>query len=78
MKLEIITPKGSTTINDVDSVSVPGSEGRFMVLTMHAPLLSTIKKGEIYYSQKEHRQTISTESGVIEVKDNVIRIITEQ
>ena len=32
---------------DVSSVQLPGSEGSFQILNNHAPIVSTLKKGEI-------------------------------
>ena len=73
MKLVIVTPQGSSTIDDVDKVTIPGSEGIFVALHGHAPLVSVIQ-GVIRCNQQE----IAIESGVVEVKDNIITIITER
>ena len=73
MKLVIVTPQNSSTIDNVDIVTLPGSEGKFTVLRRHAPLVSAISKGVIRYNQNE----IAMESGVVEVKDDIITVITE-
>ena len=73
MKLILITPQQTSTIDNVDIVTLPGSEGRFTVLRRHAPLVSAIKKGVIRYDQNK----IPVEKGVVEVKNNIIKVITE-
>ena len=73
MKLVIITPQNSSTIDEVDIVTLPGIEGAFTVLRNHAPLISAINKGDIRYNE----QKIPIEKGVVEVKDDTITVITD-
>ena len=47
MYLEIITPEQTLFKGEVDSVLFPGSLGDFQVLNNHAPIVSTLKKGEV-------------------------------
>ena len=74
MKLVIVTPQESSTMDEVDIVTIPGSEGSFTVLRNHAPLVSAIRKGVIRCNQKE----IATEGGVVKVENDVITVISEQ
>ena len=55
MTLEIITPEKKLFNGEVISVKLPGSTGEFEVLNNHAPIISTLNKGEIRIinSQKE-------------------------
>jgi len=73
MKLVMITPKERTIIDKVDKVTIPGTKGPFMVLRGHAPLVSSMQKGVV----KCDRQEIAIEGGIVEVKKEVITIITE-
>jgi len=73
MKLVITTPQDSSTIDEVDIVTLPGIEGAFTVLRNHAPLISAINKGDIRYNE----QKIPIEKGVVEVKDDTITVITD-
>jgi len=74
MKLVLITPLETSTIDNVNIVTLPGSKGRFTVLHQHAPLVSAIRKGVIRYDEN----TIAIDGGVVEVKDDLIKVITEQ
>lgn len=77
MKLSIITPQSVTT-KDADKVSLPGSQGSFMVLSGHAPLISTIAKGQIRYECQGEEQVVEVEGGLVEVNNDVVKIVVEQ
>ena len=47
MFLEIVSPEKTLFTGDVSSVQLPGSEGSFQILNNHAPIVSTLKKGEM-------------------------------
>jgi F-type H+-transporting ATPase subunit epsilon len=49
MVLEIITPEASLFKGEVNSVSLPGLDGVFQVLNNHAPIISSLKKGELSF-----------------------------
>ena len=51
MKLEILTPEKKLFTGEVYSVQVPGSSGRFQMLSKHAPIVSSIKKGVEYFDK---------------------------
>ena len=73
MKVIITTPEQSTTMEEVQKVTLPGSQGPFTVLRRHAPLISALRKGVVCCDQKE----VAVEAGVVRVKKDVITIITE-
>lgn len=47
MYLEILKPTGVIFQGEVSSVSLPGEVGRFHILENHAPLVSTLAKGDL-------------------------------
>ncbi len=47
MYLEIVSPEATLFSNDVDSVTVPGSDGEFQMLNNHAAIVSTLTEGTI-------------------------------
>ena len=47
MKLEILTPEKKLFSGEVISVQVPGSSGKFQMLNMHAPIVSSLDMGQI-------------------------------
>ncbi|MDR3236004.1 MAG: F0F1 ATP synthase subunit epsilon [Prevotellaceae bacterium] len=78
MKFQIITPNDIAVQEEVTQVSLPGAVGNFMVLHNHAPLISTLVKGKITYRTNEKTNETEIEQGVVEIKENVIRVFTEQ
>ena len=79
MNLEIITPEKKLFEGEIRSVSLPGSKGAFTVLHNHAPIISTLNKGQIKITNKQSETEIITiEGGIIEVKKNKIIILAEQ
>lgn len=78
MKLEVITPEKTLFEGDVHSVNVPGSKGAFSVLHNHAPIISTLVKGQIkIVTEKLKEENIPIEGGVIEVKKNKIIVLAD-
>jgi len=73
MKVVIITPEYTNSMEEVHKVSLPGSQAPFTVLCGHAPLISALRKGVIGCDQKE----IAIEAGVVRVKKDVVTIITD-
>lgn len=78
MQLEIITPDQKIFTGEVKLVKVPGSKGSFEILKNHAPIISTLDKGEIKIINLQDRITyFEITGGVIEVKQNNIIILAE-
>ncbi len=77
IQLEIVTPTGPVVSEAVDIVTAPGTDGDFGVLAGHAPLLSTIKIGNLEYKNDNQTQTIMVNGGFCEVSNNKITFLVE-
>ena len=78
MILEIITPETQLFNGEVTSVKFPGSNGGFEILNNHAPIISTLIKGEIKVTtSNKDIQKFDINSGVIEMADNKIIVLAE-
>ncbi len=78
MKLEIITPDKSVYTGEVSLVQLPGIDGSFEILNMHAPLISVLKKGKIKIKDDQNKeQFFEVNGGVIEVLKNKVLILAE-
>jgi len=76
VKLEIITPEKKLFDGKVKLVQVPGTKGSFEVLKNHAPVISTLTKGSIkVITDRDKQEFIDINSGIIEVKANIITIL---
>jgi F-type H+-transporting ATPase subunit epsilon len=47
LKFDLVSPERLLISDEVESVVVPGGEGYFTVLARHAPLMSTLKPGQL-------------------------------
>ena len=56
MFLEIVTPDEKVFEGEVNSATFPGSDGSFQVLNGHAPLVTTLGKGDIKYLQEKKEE----------------------
>ena len=77
MKIRIITPSELLFEGDVESVTLPGTLGSFMVLNNHAPIISSLESGKVVVRTQEDSQDYPLSSGFVEVKDNVVIICIE-
>lgn len=78
MKLEIITPVKKLFDGEIKSIIVPGTKGVFMVLHNHAPIISTLEKGQIKIETGNNQtEIIDIEGGMIEVQRNKIIVLAD-
>lgn len=78
MFLEIITPEKKVFSGDVKLIKVPGSKGDFEILTKHAPIISTLVKGEIKIVDSAEQTTfVKIGGGVLESQDDKIIVLAE-
>ena len=78
MTLEIITPEKELFNGEVDSVKLPGTNGEFEILNNHAPIISSLKKGEIIYKENSKDNTLAVNGGIVEVLDNKVSALIEK
>ena len=76
--LEVFTPDGVIFSDKVASVTLPGTKGVFSVLKNHAPIISSLTKGNIIYKIDDEPFKIEANGGFVEVKDNVVTVCLER
>lgn len=92
MFLEIVTPEASIFRGEVESVTVPGTEGEFQMLQNHAPIVSLLQEGnikikgdfniaeaysEMFTNGDDQSKILAIQSGTIELKDNKMIILVD-
>lgn len=78
MKLKIITPAQLILDQEVDSVTLPGSEGQMTILPTHAALVATLKEGEMYYRTGEKvSDKARLDGGFVEVLKDQVTVMTK-
>lgn len=78
MLLEIITPEKKVFQGEVNSVQLPGTNGKFEVLNNHAPIISTLTKGDVRVIDSNNKtELFEINGGVIEMQNNKIIVLAE-
>ena len=77
MHLEILSPSNKVFEGEVSSVTFPGSEGSFGILKDHAPLIATLKEGQIEWIINNKKETVEIKGGVVEVLKNKISVLVK-
>jgi len=79
MTVEIITPEKKLFEGETSMVKVPGSKGSFQMLNMHAPIVSTLEKGDVVIREMSGNELkFSVNGGLVECKNNKIVILVEE
>lgn len=79
LHFELVTPERLVRSEDVYMVTVPGSEGDFAVLEGHAPLMSTIRDGEVLVQKSANTapEAIAIRGGFAEVNAKGLTVLAE-
>jgi F-type H+-transporting ATPase subunit epsilon len=75
--LEIVTPDRLLVRDEVDEVQLPGAEGYLGVLSGHAPLLATLKVGELWYRLGQARHYLAIAGGFVEVLPDRVTVLAQ-
>ncbi|KTF68165.1 ATP synthase F1 subunit epsilon [Sphingomonas sp. HT-1] len=80
LHFELVTPERLVRSEEVHMVVVPGSEGDFGVLEGHAPIMSTIRDGniEVYKAGATTPELIRVEGGFAEVNERGLTVLAER
>lgn len=79
LHFELVTPERLVRSDEVYMVTVPGSEGDFAVLEGHAPLMSTIRDGELLVQKSANTapEAIAIRGGFAEVNARGLTVLAE-
>jgi F-type H+-transporting ATPase subunit epsilon len=77
-EIEIATPERLLAQEKAVRSQIPAKDGYIGVLPDHAALLSELGIGALTYTTPEdHRFSIAVCGGFLEIKDNVVRVLTD-
>ena len=77
IKCEIVTQERTVFSGDVDSVNLPGSEGRMGVLPNHTALLTTLKFGEIVVHIGDQEEFFAIGGGFVEIQPDKVIVLAD-
>jgi F-type H+-transporting ATPase subunit epsilon len=75
--LEIVTPERLVFSEEVDAVTLPGSEGELGVLPHHAPLVSTLGIGELLIRRGGEEELFAIAGGFVQVRPDKVVVMAE-
>jgi F-type H+-transporting ATPase subunit epsilon len=77
LKLEIVTPEGVTTSEDVDMVTLPGVEGEMGIYPQHVPLVTELVPGEIIVRRGGEEYFLAVGPGFVEITGERVAVLTD-
>src|SRR5438874_621901 len=77
LRLEIVTPEKTAYSEDVEMVTLPGSEGELGVYPNHVPLLTTINPGELRVLKDGRETFLAIGEGFVEITGTTVSVLTD-
>jgi F-type H+-transporting ATPase subunit epsilon len=92
MYLEIVSPEATLFAGEVTSVTVPGVNGEFQMLTDHAPIVSLLQEGLVkiagyieieeefqdrFGKDPEGKTVLKIKSGTVELNNNKVIVLAD-
>ena len=77
LRLEIVTPQETVFSEDVEMVTLPGSEGEIGVYPQHVRLITQLVPGEILVTAKGQVRSLAVGEGLVEITPKRVSIVTD-
>ena len=77
IRLEIVTPEKLAYSDEVDAVTLPGSEGELGILPHHAPLISMLGAGELRFRKDGVEESFAIIGGFVQVRPDKVVVMAE-
>lgn len=78
IRLEIVTPDRLLLSEEVDEVSIPGTEGYLGILPGHLPLLTMLGIGILSYRKGSEKQMFAVTGGFAEVLPDRVIVVADK
>jgi F-type H+-transporting ATPase subunit epsilon len=77
IQLDIVTPERLAYSDEVDAVTLPGSEGELGILPHHTPLVSTLGVGELRIRKGGTEESFAIFGGFLQVLPTKVVVLAE-
>ena len=77
LKLEIVTPDAVTYSEEVEMVTLPGTEGEMGIYPQHVPLLTQVVPGEVVVRKDGRDAFLAIGEGFVEITGERVAIMTD-
>jgi len=76
--VDIVSAEGQIFSGDASMVFVPGSQGELGIAPRHAPLLTTLKAGEVRVQSEGHEeQSFYVGGGALEIQPHLVTVLAD-
>ena len=76
--LDIVSAEGQIFSGEANMVFVPASEGEIGIAPRHAPLLTTLKAGEVRVQiDKQEEQSFYVGGGALEIQPHLVTVLAD-
>jgi F-type H+-transporting ATPase subunit epsilon len=75
MQVDILTPDATLFSGEAKVVTLPGVNGSFQIMNMHAPMISALSTGKVIVDNGAEKLEFTVKGGIIEVLNNKIVIL---
>jgi F-type H+-transporting ATPase subunit epsilon len=76
--VDIVSAEGQIFSGEANMVFVPGSQGELGIAPRHAPLLTTLKAGEVrVQSEGAEEQSFYVGGGSLEIQPNLVTVLAD-
>jgi len=77
IKLEIVTPEAKIFSDDVDMVTLTGTDGEMGILPQHMPLMTQLVAGEIIAQKGKDTIFLAVGDGFVQITGDRVAILTD-
>lgn len=77
MTVEILSPEAAIFKGEASYVGLPGADGSLGILKGHAPLITTLRQGDVVVRTPQGDQTFTVKGGSVEVLNDKVTILAE-
>src|SRR5262249_44527860 len=77
LKLEIVTPTATVYSEDVELVTLPGTEGQMGIFPQHVRLITQLAPGEVIVHKNGQDEFLAVGEGVVEITNERVSIVTD-
>ena len=77
IRLDIVTAERVVYSEDVDMIVAPGIEGQLGILPHHAPLMTTLKEGELRVRKGGEEFFLAISGGFLEVRPDRVIVLAD-
>lgn len=78
MELIVLTPEKEIFSGKVESVQLPGVDGKFEILSGHAPIVASLVKGKVrILPSGGERKIFTIKKGFVEVLRNEVSLLVQ-